>query len=154
MRTAARRKGLSFAAHMVYLDQLRPGWEGCFAYEILVGLFASFLTVALCIGHCWASNAGAQPLLSLSKTPVDSGCLGLRWLPVVCRFLKASAPSSGQIVIPGPLRSFLRMAGISQQAPKEEVLPLLAHAVRERGYAIGGARNSCPIEPVSAQARE
>src|SRR5438552_6234987 len=34
--------------------------------------------------------------------------------------------SSFEVVIPGPLRSFLRMAGISQKVSSEEVLPLLA----------------------------
>ena len=38
------------------------------------------------------------------------------------------------VAIPGPLRSFLRMAGISQKAAPEEVLPLLARNVFQRGY--------------------
>ena len=38
------------------------------------------------------------------------------------------------VVIPGPLRSFLRMAGISQKVLPEEVLPLLAHNVYAQGY--------------------
>src|ERR1700688_911331 len=38
------------------------------------------------------------------------------------------------VAIPGPLRSFLRMAGISQKATPEEVLPLLARNVYLRGY--------------------
>lgn len=45
----------------------------------------------------------------------------------------ASAPET-VIVIPGPLRSFLRMAGISQKAAPEEVLPLLANVVTTNGY--------------------
>jgi hypothetical protein len=36
--------------------------------------------------------------------------------------------------IPGPLRSFMRMAGISQKVPSEEVLPLLARNVFTEGY--------------------
>lgn len=36
--------------------------------------------------------------------------------------------------IPGPLRSFLRMAGISQKISMEEVLPLLARNVAVEGY--------------------
>jgi hypothetical protein len=44
-------------------------------------------------------------------------------------------PSQSDIVIiPGPLRSFLRMAGISQKAPKDDVLALLARNVYLRGY--------------------
>jgi hypothetical protein len=39
------------------------------------------------------------------------------------------------VVIPGPLRSFLRMAGISQKVPSDEVLPLLARNVFMQGYS-------------------
>jgi len=42
------------------------------------------------------------------------------------------SPSSASI--PGPLRSFLRMAGISQKISLEEVLPLLARNVAVEGY--------------------
>lgn len=38
------------------------------------------------------------------------------------------------VVIAGPLRSFLRMAGISQKVPTDEVLPLLARNVFMQGY--------------------
>ena len=38
------------------------------------------------------------------------------------------------VTIPGPLRSFLRMAGISQKISLEEVLPLLARNVAVEGY--------------------
>ena len=48
-----------------------------------------------------------------------------------------SAPS--QFVIPGPQRSFLRMAGISQKVAPEEVLPLLSRNVFIRGFE-GGSR--------------
>jgi hypothetical protein len=41
---------------------------------------------------------------------------------------------SGEIVIPGPLRSFLRMAGISQKVSSEEVIPLVARNVYVQGY--------------------
>lgn len=44
---------------------------------------------------------------------------------------------AAQTTIPGPLRSFLRMAGISRKATPEEVLPLLTHEVRLRGYDHG-----------------
>ncbi len=41
---------------------------------------------------------------------------------------------AASVVIPGPLRSFMRMAGISQKVTPEEVLPLLAHNVFAQGY--------------------
>jgi hypothetical protein len=49
---------------------------------------------------------------------------------------QAPAQSADAITvgIPGPLRSFLRMAGISQKIASEEVLPLLARNVYLHGY--------------------
>lgn len=49
---------------------------------------------------------------------------------------KASSPANS-VTIPGPLRSFLRMAAISQKIPPEDVLPLLARNVYLRGYENG-----------------
>ena len=49
------------------------------------------------------------------------------------------------VAIPGPLRSFLRMAAISQQVSPEDVLPLLAHNVATGGYIqerVGGKDKS------------
>ena len=43
-------------------------------------------------------------------------------------------PATSQFNIPGPLRSFLRMAGISQKITPEEVLPLLSRNVFAQGY--------------------
>jgi len=53
----------------------------------------------------------------------------------------AATPEPGSVdlvAIPGPLRSFLRMAGISQEAPPEDVLPLLARNISLHGYQNGG----------------
>ena len=44
------------------------------------------------------------------------------------------AQPSQTIAIPGPLRSFLRMAGISQKAADDEIIPLLARNVFLLGY--------------------
>ncbi len=46
----------------------------------------------------------------------------------------AAMPETERVAIPGPLRSFLRMAGISQQAPPDQVLPLLARNTYLLGY--------------------
>ena len=43
-------------------------------------------------------------------------------------------PAPSQFAIPGPLRSFLRMAGMSQKVTPEEVLPLLSRNVFTQGY--------------------
>jgi hypothetical protein len=54
---------------------------------------------------------------------------------------QASTPNTSspaeQVAIPGPLRSFLRMAAISQKVSPEEVLPLLARNVVMSGYQDG-----------------
>lgn len=46
----------------------------------------------------------------------------------------AQSSDQADVAIPGPLRPFLRMAGISQKISVEEVLPLLAHNVFTEGY--------------------
>jgi len=50
---------------------------------------------------------------------------------------QAATPLSGSVLIPGPLRPFLRMAGISQQILPEDVLPLLSRNVFTLGYSSG-----------------
>ncbi|MCU1223003.1 MAG: hypothetical protein JWQ42_1096 [Edaphobacter sp.] len=50
---------------------------------------------------------------------------------------RTSAPTVNTVNIPGPLRSFLRMAGISQKVGPEDVLPLLARNIYMQGYQIG-----------------
>ncbi len=44
------------------------------------------------------------------------------------------AVATSEFMIPGPLRSFLRMAGISQKVAPDEVLPLLSRNVFMQGY--------------------
>src|SRR5579871_2490131 len=45
-----------------------------------------------------------------------------------------SLPATSEFVIPGPQRSFLRMAGISQKVSPAEVLPLLSRNIFTQGY--------------------
>jgi len=54
--------------------------------------------------------------------------------------------SNAAVSIPGPLRSFLRMAGISQKISDEEVLPLLARNVAVEGYQGRKDRQGTPTE--------
>jgi hypothetical protein len=49
----------------------------------------------------------------------------------------ASSDAPDSLTIPGPLRSFLRMAGLSQNVAPPEVLPLLARNVLLHGYEMG-----------------
>lgn len=54
--------------------------------------------------------------------------------------------STSTVAIPGPLRSFLRMAGISQKVSPEEVLPLLSRNVAVEGYQGRKDRTGRPTE--------
>jgi len=58
---------------------------------------------------------------------------------------KAESTNATTTTIPGPLRSFLRMAGISQKVSPDDVLPLLARNVFLRGYQ-GQGSNLRPTE--------
>lgn len=57
-----------------------------------------------------------------------------------------AAPAMSSVLIPGSLRSFLRMAGISQKATLPEVLPLLARNVEIQGYHGSQDRPTGPTE--------
>src|SRR5580692_36091 len=82
-----------------------------------------FVMVSLFSLGCLSANAGdsANSAVSLSSTATSTPEAG------------STTPSS-QFPIPGPLRSFLRMAGISQKIAPEDVLPLLSRNVFARGY--------------------
>ncbi len=54
--------------------------------------------------------------------------------------------AAASVAIPGPLRSFLRMAGISQKISIEEVLPLLARNIAVEGYQGRKDRTGRPTE--------
>jgi hypothetical protein len=58
----------------------------------------------------------------------------------------AGADSSPGVLLPGPLRSFLRMAGISQQAASEDVLPFLARNIVIHGYQDARDKDAKPNE--------
>ena len=57
--------------------------------------------------------------------------------PKPSRTVSHPAPPENTVVIPGPLRSFLRMAGISQQIAPNDVLPLVARNAYATGYLNG-----------------
>src|SRR5258708_19615190 len=62
--------------------------------------------------------------------------------PDASQEVSVQSPDSVTLSIPGPLRSFLRMAGISQKISPEEVAPLLARNVFQLGY--GGPQPTTP----------
>lgn len=85
-----------------------------------------YLAFLLCLSACLPASARRSGATrSLPPSPAAETAHGA-----------ASAPTP-MVTIPGPLRSFLRMAGISQAAPPEEVLPLLARNVSLHGYETG-----------------
>lgn len=61
------------------------------------------------------------------------------------RNLRDVGEPTSEITIPGPLRSFERMAGISQKVTPDQVMPLLARNVYVQGY-IGWKDNGEPTE--------
>jgi hypothetical protein len=86
---------------------------------VFIGVFLCLLTRAT------AARAGSAP-------PPDAD---------TARSGRSASPMGDSVLIPGPLRSFLRMAGISQKVTPEDVLPLLARNVYLHGY-----RQNTPTE--------
>ncbi|MFZ1011613.1 MAG: hypothetical protein WAN65_32555 [Candidatus Sulfotelmatobacter sp.] len=87
-------------------------------------LLFRLLTLALvCVVTCCDFSAIAGPIDPASEPH-----------GVVALSSDESASSSSEFPIPGPLRSFLRMAGISRQISPDDVLPLLAWNVSTLGY--------------------
>jgi hypothetical protein len=85
------------------------------------------LFVAGLLSLCFCTSAfarGAAPADTPLSTTADAKSPGV-------------ALASSDITIPGPLRSFLRMAGVSQKVSSQEVLPLLARNVFTLGYRSG-----------------
>src|SRR5215467_7233750 len=89
---------------------------------------AIFLSAFTCLCACstaYSSSAAKDATPSDQPTP---------------RSAKPPTPPaiSGETVsIPGPLRSFMRMAAISQKVTPEDVLPLLSRNVFMQGYQRG-----------------
>ena len=50
------------------------------------------------------------------------------------------------VLLPGPLRSFLRMAALSQEIAPDEILPLLAHHIAVYGYEGSKTKAGKPTE--------
>ena len=82
-----------------------------------------FRAACLCLGLCFPLN-----LSSLAESISKAGSAD------------ASSRTDDTIAIPGPLRSFLRMAGISQEVTPDQVLPMLARNVSLYGYSGGSQK--------------
>jgi hypothetical protein len=99
--------------------------------KLLRCLPAFFLTVSLCVfgsmcGDVWA--AGSPSSARTLRQAQSSGAA------TAASPEQARQRAQEQALIPGPLRSFLRMAAISQQVSPDEVLPLLARNIVVSGY--------------------
>ena len=87
--------------------------------------FAAIAAFAVCLYLCDCLYSGEVIVAASSSAGPDTVASGI----------KAPPPRTvNRVVIPGPLRSFLRMAGISQQIRPDEVLPLLARNSYLLGY--------------------
>lgn len=81
--------------------------------------FAILVTGLLCVWACPPSSAAnPRPKPALPLPSADGA------LPV----------TPDTVIIPGPMKSFLRMAGVSQEVSPDSVLPLVARNVFLRGY--------------------
>jgi hypothetical protein len=87
------------------------------------------VAVLLCFQSCLLASVIVQPDDGARSVSVNQGDSANQQSPTL---------SVETVVIPGPLRSFLRMAGISQKISADEVMPMLAHSVSLQGYK-GGA---------------
>jgi hypothetical protein len=88
---------------------------------------ALILSIVLCPFVCSPVSAQASAPPAPTSNPTQEKA---------SQAIPQPSPSSSvsEVTIPGPLRSFLRMAAISQKVSKEEVLPLLAHNVMLQGF--------------------
>ncbi len=93
-----------------------------------LGLAIICVACTLSLGTCCSGQAGA-PAGSESRS-TDRRSAG----PSDSRLRPSMVET---VVIPGPLRSFLRMAGISQQISPSDVMPMLAHNVSLYGFEVG-----------------
>ena len=84
---------------------------------------AAILVATLFVGSCFAP--AVRGAASSDSSSADA---------------KAGSPETANVAIPGPLRPFLRMAGISQKVSAEEVMPLLARNVFVLGYERGSRK--------------
>ncbi len=92
----------------------------------LLRSFAIFIAGFLCLCMCSSAFLGSAIHAAISS-PVS---------PAEGAVVPAS-PAVETVMIPGPLRSFMRLAAISQKVPREEVLPLLARNIFMQGYQRG-----------------
>ena len=89
----------------------------------------SSVSVSVLLGYLLLSAfsfaRASAPVPAKASSPLDTSAISAE---------EEATPATAQFVIPGPRRSFLRLAGISQKVAPEEVLPLLSRNVFTEGY--------------------
>jgi len=85
-----------------------------------------FFLVALSLLTCDLFAGGPESSAATHLNPSD--------VAITSSPQDLAVSSTAQALIPGPQRSFLRMAGISQKITPDEVLPLLSRNVFTEGY--------------------
>jgi len=88
----------------------------------------------LCLSALVVFSLFTCDLFAGSEELPPSSHPGRSTAPIVSSSENDTVAAQPQSVIPGPQRSFLRMAGISQKVAPEEVLPLLSRNVFIEGY--------------------
>ena len=80
---------------------------------------------------------------AVAQTTAESGISSDRQEPLAAD--STDLHTGPEVMIPGPLRSFERMAGVSQKVAPAQVLPLLARNVYVQGY-VGWQDRGTPTE--------
>ena len=93
------------------------------------------LSIFLSGFSCWPGSASAAS--AAPQSPGSGAAQGAA---------AGAANSSSEVRLPGPLRSFLRLAGISQKVAPEEVLPFLARNIVVHGYEDARQKDGKPNE--------
>ena len=102
----------------------------------------SFALVCACA--LWAEVARGQPLpqSSIAGSPQVALSPQVPTNAPTVTSANQEQTATDYIVIPGPLRPFLRMSGISQQVTPDQVLPLFGHFVETYGFE--GSKEKSP----------
>jgi hypothetical protein len=88
--------------------------------------FAAFLAIPLSLCVCSFGYTGEPFQTTSSSSGANAAATG-----------RSPSANVEMVVIPGPLRSFMRMAAISQKVSADDVLPLLARNIYMQGYQNG-----------------
>ena len=103
-----------------------------------LGVALSLVFPLVCLGFVAIAQGQSAPVAeAASAQPSSIQPSSVQSSPVQTSTVQsASSDAQGTqyITLPGPMRSFLRMAGISQKASPDEVLPLFGHFVETYGY--------------------